>query len=144
MSSGAASTPRLLAVEDNRADLLLVEQGVEQATTQVELQSIRNGSRAIERLTDGSDMTAVAPQLILLDLNLPGQSGFEVLRAVRDSDSFSDVPVAVVSSSENPDDVARAYRLGANAYVTKPQDPDDYIQMVVAAIDFWIPYTHDS
>jgi CheY-like chemotaxis protein len=54
------------------------------------------------------------------------------------------VPVAVVSSSENPDDVARAYRLGANAYVTKPQDPDDYIQMVVAAIDFWIPYTHDS
>jgi CheY-like chemotaxis protein len=144
MSNGAEPAPHLLAVEDNRADILLVEQGVEQATTHVEMQSIRNGARAIEWLTDGSEESTAAPQLILLDLNLPGKPGFEVLRTVRDEASFNDVPVAVVSSSENPADVARAYRLGANAYVTKPQDPDDYIQMVVAAIDFWIPHSHNS
>lgn len=144
MSNGSASVPRILAIEDNRADILLVEQGVEQATTRVELQSIRNGTRAIEWVTGGAEANSVAPQLILLDLNLPGQPGFEVLRAVRDDARFGDVPVAVVSSSENPADVDRAYRMGANAYVTKPQDPDDYIQMVVAAIDFWIPHAHES
>ena len=144
MSDGPESVPHILAIEDNRADVLLIEQGVEKATIPVELQSIRNGNRAIERVTDDSADAPDTPQLILLDLNLPGRPGVEVLRTIRDSASFSDVPVAVVSSSQNPTDVDHAYRAGANAYVTKPSDPDDYIQMVVAAIEFWIPHPHES
>lgn len=143
MSKTAGSHSRVLAIEDNRADILLVEQGIEEAPYPVELQSIRNGNRAIEWLTDHSGDPPAMPQLILLDLNLPGKPGFEVLRTVRADSSFNDVPVAVVSSSQNPADIERAYRTGANAYVMKPKDPDEYIEMVVAAIEFWIPHPHD-
>jgi CheY-like chemotaxis protein len=76
--------------------------------------------------------------LILLDLNLPGKSGVDVLQTVRDESRFSSVPVVVVSSSENPDDIRRVYERSANAYVTKPTDPDEYIQMIVATVRFWI------
>jgi CheY-like chemotaxis protein len=131
--------PRVFAIEDNPADARLVKEGIDEAGVELDLQIIHSGQRAIERLTRfDSTKPEAHPDLILLDLNLPGKSGFEVLSVIRNETTFPDVPVIAVSSSENPDDVRRVYELSGNAYVTKPVDPDEYIRMINAAVDFWI------
>jgi CheY-like chemotaxis protein len=163
-------TPRVLLVEDNPGDVRLVEEGIRGVDTELNLHVQQNGARAIEWLTENGDRSVaddtdrsvaddtdrsvaddtdrsgdgraptVPPDLLLLDLNLPGKSGFEVLEAVREKRRFDEMPVVVVSSSENPADIRRVYAESANAYVTKPPDPDEYIQMIVAAVRFWIEH----
>lgn len=134
-----ADVPRLVAIEDNPADVRLLEEGVDAAGIELDLQVINSGQQAVEQLTAvAADSPENHPNLILLDLNLPGKSGLEVLATVRNETVFQDVPVVVVSSSENVDDINRVYELSANAYVTKPADPDDYIGMIGATVDFWI------
>ena len=134
-----AAVPRLFVVEDNPADVRLVREGVDAADVALQLEVINSGQQAAERLTAmEADSPGDHPDLIVLDLNLPGESGFDLLRTVRIETAFQDVPVVIVSSSENMDDVNRAYELAANAYVTKPADPDDYIRMIGATVDFWL------
>jgi CheY-like chemotaxis protein len=128
----------VLVVEDNPADVRLVEEGIAAADTDLELRVYNNGNRAVEWITSDTPQRH-QPNLVLLDLNIPGKSGLEVLRAVREESEFSRVPVAVVSSSKNPDDARRVYDQSADAYVTKPADPDQYIQMIGTAVRFWIP-----
>lgn len=132
-----AELPRVVAVEDNPGDVRLIEEGIDAAGIALDLTVINNGRRAIEALTDLED-TRDHPDLLLLDLNVPGNSGFDVLEAVRTETAFRNVPVVVVSSSENADDIQRVYESAANAYVTKPTDPDEYIRMIVSAVEFWI------
>ncbi|WP_299268002.1 response regulator [Halorientalis sp.] len=134
-----ASAAQVLAVEDNPGDVRLLEEGVGAADASLELHVCNNGRLAIERLTGDGGPAPDHPDLVLLDLNLPGKSGLEVLQAIRDDTQFDTVPVIVVSSSENPDDVRGVYEHAANAYVTKPADPDEYIEAVAAAVQFWIP-----
>lgn len=139
MSEGVRcqSVPTVVAVEDNPGDVRLIEEGVTAADPELELHVHNNGTGAIEWILD-EKASGERLDLILLDLNLPGKSGFEVLQAVRDQPRFSSVPIVVVSSSEDPDDVRRVYERSANAYITKPTDPDEYIEMIVAAVRFWI------
>lgn len=128
----------LVAIEDNPADVHLLKEGVDAATEGVDLTVINSGQRAIAQLTDTVGEPR-EPDLILLDLNLPGKSGFEVLEAVRTDSDRRDLPIVVVSSSRNSDDIRRVYELDANAYVVKPDDPDEYIQLIESIVDFWIP-----
>ncbi len=131
--------PRVFAIEDNPADARLIKEGIDDAGLEVDFQMIQSGQQAVERLTEiDRAEPRDHPDLILLDLNLPGKSGFEVLSIVRNETAFQEVPVVVVSSSENPEDVKRVYDLSANAYVTKPADPDEYIQMINATVGFWV------
>ena len=133
------SDPLVYAIEDNPADIRLVEEGIHAARIDLALETIHSGQKAIERLSEiDHDEEHRHPDLILLDLNLPGRSGFDVLETVRNESAFQEVPIVVVSSSENPEDIRRVYESLANAYVTKPADPDEYIQMIDAAIDFWV------
>jgi CheY-like chemotaxis protein len=137
---GDSSLPRVVAVEDNPADVRLVTEAIDHAGIELDLRVINNGRRAIDRLTSiDAGAPLKHPDLILLDLNLPGKSGFEVLESIRNQTTFPDVPVVVVSSSMDCDDIAQVYERSGNAYVTKPADPDDYIEMIGAIVDFWIP-----
>lgn len=136
------SLPVVLAIEDNPGDVRLIKEGVAAADPEIELRVQNNGSQAIEWLTDETQ-SRERLGLILLDLNLPGKSGFDVLQAVREGPQYRGMPVVVVSSSEDPADVRRVYERSANAYVTKPADPDEYVQMIVAAVRFWVS-TADS
>jgi len=138
-TSGVAR-PQVYTIEDNPADVRLVEEGIDAAGTEIDLQVINNGRRAIDQLT-GVETDERHPDLVLLDLNLPDKSGFEVLTAIRAETAFREVPVVVVSSSDNSADIKQAYDAAANAYVMKPADPDKYIQMVDSVVDFWITNT---
>ena len=133
------STPNVFVIEDNPADVRLVREGTDATDIEVEVTVINSGRQAAERLTTiEADRPEDYPDLLLLDLNLPGKSGFELLKTVRTETVFPQVPVVVVSSSENQEDINRAYEQSANAYVVKPADPDDYIGMIDATVDFWI------
>ncbi|WP_253739045.1 response regulator [Halohasta salina] len=134
-----SSTPQIFVIEDNPADVRMVREGIDATEIDVAVTEINSGRQAAERLTAiEADRPETHPDLILLDLNLPGKSGFDLLELIREETAFPDVPVVVVSSSENREDINRVYEQSANAYVMKPADPDDYIRMIDATVDFWI------
>ena len=139
---GADSTPLcVLSVEDNPGDIRLIEEAVAAVADDVRLRQYSHGQRAIEALSGADESTHPSPDLVFVDLNLPGKSGVEILRRIRENASPDDVPVVVVSSSENPEDIRRVYAASANAYLTKPADPDAFIEMIAAAVRFWLPIT---
>ncbi|ESS09028.1 MAG: HoxA-like transcriptional regulator [uncultured archaeon A07HN63] len=141
MSDATADSPvpRVIAVEDNPADVRLLREGIAAAETTLELTVFNNGQNAADHLAAiAPDAADEHPDLILLDLNTPGRSGFELLELIRTDTAFQAVPVVIVSSSKNPQDIDRAYEQSANAYATKPADPDEHIRMIDATIEFWI------
>ena len=134
-----AADPRVIAVEDNPADVRLLREGIAAAEIDINLTVYNSGRKAADHLAAIAPDTADEhPDLILLDLNTPGRSGFELLELIRTDTAFQEVPVVIVSGSENPADIDRAYEEAANAYATKPTDPDEYIRMIDATIEFWI------
>jgi len=109
---------RVLLAEDNDDHALLIQMALERASRlPVEVMRARNGDEAVD-LIRTSD-----PDLILLDLKMPGRTGHEVLEVVKSDDELRRIPVAVLTSSDRDDDVARSYGLGGNHYITKPENP---------------------
>ncbi len=137
--------PRVVAVEDNPADVRLIKEGVAAAGVELTLTVYNSGRTAADQFRAiDAETPADHADLILLDLNLPGASGLELLTLVRTETPFPGVPVVIISSSESRDDINRAYEHAANAYVTKPTDPDNYIDMIDATIEFWITTATNS
>lgn len=97
----------------------------------------RDGIEAMELLRRSELAEAERPDLILLDLNLPRMNGREVLAEVKSSPTLKQIPVLVMTSSHADDDIAAAYSLNANCYITKPIDLSDYVNVVRAIEDFW-------
>ena len=128
------------------ADVLLVEDAdVHVEFTRIafeddrrgKLEIARDGETALELLSARAERP---PAIILLDLGLPRMSGFDVLRAVRNHTSprVRRVPVIVVTTSRAPDDIRRAYDLCANAFVSKPLELDDYVELIAALRSWWL------
>jgi CheY-like chemotaxis protein len=108
----------VLLAEDNDDHALLIEMALERATrTPVEVHRARNGNEAVELAL------SLTPDLILLDLKMPGRTGHEVLEAVKADEVLRKIPVAVLTSSDRDEDVARSYGLGGNHFITKPENP---------------------
>ena len=115
--------PNVLLVEDNPADINLVEEALEEARLDCHLHIMRDGVRAIEFLERlDAQMDDPSPDVVLLDLNLPMIGGEEVLKRVRMSPKCIGVKVLIISSSDVPADRERVMQLGANDYFRKPSD----------------------
>jgi two-component system response regulator len=117
-------TVNVLLVEDDPGDVLLVrEVFAEPALESHRLEVVGDGVKALEYIRgEGPHAGRERPDLILLDLNLPRKSGEEVLAEIKGDPSLAMIPVVVLTTSEAEDDVLRAYRRHANAYITKPVD----------------------
>jgi two-component system, chemotaxis family, response regulator Rcp1 len=127
--------PRILLVEDNPGDAQLVRLALAEKLPGARLSVASDGEAALARLReDGSP-----PDLMLLDLNLPRLSGHEVLAAVRESDDprIRRLPVVVLTSSQQEDDVRRSYELGASSHVAKPDDIDQLFALIEALARYW-------
>jgi two-component system response regulator len=116
------SPTRILLVEDSPDDVEIFSRALHQSAMQHELFVARDGYEALEFLFYKGQFeraTHPRPDLILLDLNLPRVSGFDVLKVVRRSDECGTIPVIILSSSITKEDIAEGYRLGANTYIQK-------------------------
>lgn len=136
----------ILLVEDNSDDADLIEYAFEKAGVANPLLAVADGDAAVDYIGGTgayADRTRhPLPALILLDLKLPRRSGFEVLRFVRSQKATRHTPVVVLTSSNQHDDIQRAYEAGANSYLVKPVSRDALIEMVKSLDAYWIKLNH--
>lgn len=130
-----AELMKILLVEDSLADIELTLEALSGAKVANEVAVVRDGAAALERLRAATDGR---PDLVILDLNLPRMSGHEVLAAMRADDDLRRIPVAVLTTSSAEADVARTYDLGANCFLSKPVDVDQFVHVVQSIDDFWL------
>jgi two-component system, response regulator len=98
----------------------------------------RNGVEAINYLLSPEQSAASMPRLVLLDPNMPRLNGFEVLKRMRADERTRFVPVVMLTSSDHPEDVRRAYELGANSYIDKLSDGVPWNEMVQTVARYWV------
>lgn len=139
MKTGTLTRPiEVLLVEDNPADVRLTQEALREGKVRNRLHSVPDGVEALAFLRrEGKYADAVRPDLILLDLNLPRKSGREVLGEIKTDPALRHIPVVVLTSSQAEKDIAQAYDLHANCYVTKPVDLDRFIEVVKSIEGFW-------
>ncbi|MEX0268873.1 response regulator [Leptolyngbyaceae cyanobacterium UHCC 1019] len=129
----------ILLIEDSPSDANLTIQSLQQAKITNTLHWVEEGEAAMDFLYQRGDYPdAPRPDLIVLDLNLPGMDGREILAEVKADSSLRRIPVVVLTTSSNEEDVLRSYDLNANCYVTKPFNVQQFIQVVQLISDFWL------
>ena len=129
----------ILLVEDNPGDVRLTQEALKNGRIDNTLHVVRDGVAALEFLERrGEYADAPRPDIVLLDLNLPRKNGDEVLEAMDEDPDLDHIPVIVLTSSESHADVVRSYDLNANAYLTKPVDPDEFISTIQKLEEFWL------
>jgi CheY-like chemotaxis protein len=132
----------ILYVEDEEADVVLLRHVFQKTGIPNPLQAVKDGKLAKDYLAGKAPFDDrkrhPLPGLVLLDLNLPYWSGFEVLAWIRQQPQLRGLPVVIFSSSNRPDDIARAYDAGANGFLVKPNALTDLKRLVLAVRDFWL------
>ncbi|HEX2485163.1 MAG TPA: response regulator [Myxococcota bacterium] len=131
----------LMLVDDSRDDLALALRALRRLALKVEVRTASDGREALAALhVRGSDGASepVTPSVIFLDVRMPDVDGFEVLRALRRAPHTRVTPVVMISTSSSPDDLRRAYELGANSYLVKRADSLDSGSQIADAARYWI------
>lgn len=128
---------RVLLVEDNPLDVRATLRAAQKLKINNQIDVVTDGQAAIDYLTSAQREKAL-PDLILLDLNLPGVDGHDVLRMVKSNEALQRIPVVVLTTSEDEADVHGAYDVGANAYVMKPIGLDGWQHVVSQIEGFWL------
>jgi two-component system response regulator len=140
--------PGVLLVDDDEDYLFVARRAIERARLHADVRVTRNSDEALRVL--GLRQGGVEPVrphtvvVVLLDLRMPGQGGLEVLREIRAHDRTRELPVVVVSTSNQPEDVARSYALGANSYVVKRLDAESPGRYVADTARYWVELNEPS
>lgn len=128
----------ILIVEDNEGDIILLKEAFEEINSNVSLNFIRNGSDAYKFLFNIEPFTnAIAPDVLLLDLNLPMKSGMEILEAIKNSETHRMLPTIILTTSSDHRDIKAAYQNQANCFITKPIEISEYFEVVEEIYKFW-------
>ncbi|WP_435127245.1 response regulator [Halobaculum sp. D14] len=140
MSSPRDAEPiDILLVEDNPGDVRLTKEAFADAKLANDLHVVTDGEAALEFLFQrGEHADAPRPNLTLLDLNLPKVDGLDVLEEMNDDPALQRIPVVVLTGSEAEEDIVQSYEHHSNAYLTKPIDPDEFVDLVRSFEEFWL------
>lgn len=129
----------VLLVEDNPGDVRLTQEAFRQGDVDSTLHVVDDGVEALDFCYQRDEHAdAPRPDIVLLDLNLPRKDGREVLAALKEDPDLCRIPVVVLTSSAARADVAESYDHSANAYLTKPVDPEEFISTIDAFAGFWL------
>ncbi len=135
-----APLKRILLAEDNERDIELTLAALDEHNLANEVVTVRDGAEALDYLYGRGKFTGHAnglPVVVLLDLKMPKVDGLEVLRQMRDDPTLKHVPVVMVTSSREEQDLIHSYQLGVNAYVVKPVDFQKFVESVKQLGVFW-------
>jgi CheY-like chemotaxis protein len=129
-------------VDDDEDDCLLVEEALKLVSTGWSFRCVSDGAEMMDYLTRvghySSPETSPVPDLILLDLNMPKMGGREVLKRVKNDPRFRAIPVVILTTSREMEDVKACYALGANSYITKLPSFDELVAAMKTMIEYWI------
>jgi two-component system, chemotaxis family, response regulator Rcp1 len=129
----------ILVIEDSPGDVELIKTGFKQSPVEHHLYVVPDGYSAIEfLLKEGAQSDTPRPDLVILDINLPGMTGHEVLAKIRATESIKKTPVIILSSSSNKTDIEQSYKMNVNSYVTKPMDLQDFLMAIKSIESFWL------
>lgn len=132
----------ILLVEDNPSDIGLTRRALQKSHIANELVVAEDGQEALEYLFDEDPLTGLRlndlPALVLLDLKLPKMDGLKVLSCIRSAKHTSRLPVVILTTSSEEDDIAQSYDLGANSYIRKPVDYKQFVQSVEHLGLYWL------
>jgi CheY-like chemotaxis protein len=132
----------LLVVEDSNDDFKMLQRLMQRMEVRNPIIRCVNGDEALDFLYQegnykGTDAGS-KPSVILLDLNLPGLDGRDVLERLKQDGSLKEIPIVVFTTSSNPKDVEFCYQKGANGYLVKPMEAEDLQKAVQAFVDYWL------
>lgn len=133
-----AGAREVLLVEDNPADVRLTEEALKHVLTGNRVTVAHDGIEAYAVLLDRLGRGVPLPDIVLLDLNLPRMDGREVLEHVKGHEALRQIPVVVMTTSRAAQDIARSYALGANAFINKSADLDEFFATMEAFAQFWL------
>ena len=125
----------VLIIDDEPDDIELATIALNEARPDIDVKTALGGTTALALLRNGGRR----PDLILLDMKMPGMNGIEVLREIRADDRLKEIPVVVVTSSPLKSDRARAIAAGASGYIQKPMSLDQFIQDLESILHRWLP-----
>uniref|UniRef100_B8HJX6 Response regulator receiver protein n=1 Tax=Cyanothece sp. (strain PCC 7425 / ATCC 29141) TaxID=395961 RepID=B8HJX6_CYAP4 len=156
MSYPAATSPRqtppLLIVEDSNEDFETLKRFLSRSALTIPIHRCVSGDQALDLLyrtgskgqgeeLEEPNQPCPRPGLILLDLNLPGTDGREVLRQIKQDDNLKTIPIIVFTTSNNPKDIEDCYQCGVNSYIVKPIDFAQLKRDVQVLLDYWFEIT---
>jgi chemotaxis family two-component system response regulator Rcp1 len=125
---------RVLFVDDDPDHAVLITRAIKEADTTAEIHTASDGEAALALLRTTED---VSPDLVLLDINMPGLSGLDVLAQIKGDAALRRLPVVMLTSSELSSDIARAYELGASGYISKPSLMHDLRAVLGNTLLYW-------
>ncbi len=139
------TVPPLLIVEDSNEDFEALQRLLQRSPLTIPLQRCVNGDQALEFLYHTGNyhdrQKLPLPGLIILDLNLPGTDGREVLHRIKRDEKLKTIPIVVFTTSNNPKDVEDCYRYGVNSYMVKPIDFAHLKTSIQTLVDYWFKVT---
>lgn len=128
----------ILLIEDSPSDVLLTKRALTDAKVINRLHIVQDGVEAMAFLhKEPPYADAVRPDLILLDLNLPRKNGMEVLAEIKSDEALSTIPVCILTTSQEEEDILKSYKLHANCYIVKPVDFAAFAKVVKILENFW-------
>ncbi|BAY08648.1 response regulator [Calothrix sp. NIES-2098] len=132
----------LLVVEDSNEDFRMLQRLMRRMAVQNPIYRCTNGDEVLDLLYKNSSnensSAALRPSVILLDLNLPGIDGRDILERLKQDTTFKEIPIVVFTTSSNPRDIELCYQKGANGYLVKPMDAQGLQKTIQAFVDYWL------
>lgn len=130
---------KILLVEDNLGDIRLIQEVLKESSLSHQLLTVRDGVAAMDFLLQRGEYTdAPRPDLIVLDLNLPKKDGREVLAEIKTNSGLKRIPVIVLSTSRNEEDIIQSYDLHVNCYISKSRNLKELFKIVKEIETFWL------
>lgn len=129
----------ILLVEDNEGDIELTKEALDESKIKNSMSVVRDGWEAIQYLEKKEGYEdVVAPNLVLLDINLPKLNGHKVLKHIKNHPDLKQIPVIMLTTSSDESDVIKSYENYSNCYITKPVEINRFLEVIASIEHFWI------
>ncbi len=127
----------ILLIEDSRADALIIDRALRECSPAPALRILADGYHALDYLRTIRDGAGPWPDLILLDLNLPGLDGCQILTEIRADAALRSLPVVILTTSGRDEDIDQSYRAGASSVIQKPTEYPAYRELAAVILKYW-------